>query len=446
MVLTNLDISLLVIYAVICIGIGIWSSRKQKADDYLIANRNLGTFAFVSTVVASYIGGAAIVAYIAYVYQFGISAIMVYLGTGVGYLFFIKYALKIRREGKKGDFHTMSDWFYKYFNKKVGFLSALIITIVFFGMLTNQFIAGTSILSSMSGLSYELALLISGIVILIYLTLGGFRSVVKTDAFQYLVLVVLFFIFGILMVGKTSVKPELLDPAGLGWSLSIAFLLYGIFTVFAAADIWQRVYAAKSDKVVKHGLIYSAIILVLIGFAITLIGLAAGTNFPNIDPNTATAMGLSVILPRAFLSFGLILIFAAIMSSADTIIFVLSTSIAKDYFGKFSSKKLTKDRLFKLTRIFIVLISILGMISAYFLRDIILVVLTLAGLSFALVPSIIGSFHWKLKNKAVFASLLSGLIYIALLLIFGFINPEASSATLIISTIVLIVGQYTFKR
>lgn len=102
MKLSILDISLLIGYAAFCIGIGFWSSRGHKDDDYLIAGRKMTLFGFVSSVVASYVGGAAIVAYSAYVYQFGISAIAVFAGTAIGFLVFIPYALKLRKiSGKK---------------------------------------------------------------------------------------------------------------------------------------------------------------------------------------------------------------------------------------------------------------------------------------------------------------------------------------------------------
>jgi len=75
------SIALVLIYAAICVFLGWRSGRGEKDDEYMIAGRSLNTFSFVATVVASYIGGGAIVAYIAYVYQFGVSAVAVYLGA-----------------------------------------------------------------------------------------------------------------------------------------------------------------------------------------------------------------------------------------------------------------------------------------------------------------------------------------------------------------------------
>ncbi|MCB0804441.1 MAG: hypothetical protein KDC05_01510, partial [Bacteroidales bacterium] len=206
------DILLLIGYAAVCIAIGFWSSRKKSDSDYLISGRNLGLMGFISSVVASYIGGAAIVAYSAYVYEFGISAIAVFVGTAAGFLIFIPYALKLRAISSEKQFITLSDWFYFKFDKRTGFLSAAILLVVYFGMLLNQFIAGSSILANISGMKYESALMLSSLVIGIYLMAGGFSSVIKTDIFQYIILFVLFVVLGIMLLrGDAQFTNELAD-------------------------------------------------------------------------------------------------------------------------------------------------------------------------------------------------------------------------------------------
>ena len=103
--LSTSNIFLLISYAVVCIAIGIWSTFKQKDNDFLIAGRKLTTFGFVASVVAGYIGGNSLVAYTAFVYQYGLSAISLFVGTSIGFLLFIYYALRIRRIGKEKKFY-----------------------------------------------------------------------------------------------------------------------------------------------------------------------------------------------------------------------------------------------------------------------------------------------------------------------------------------------------
>ncbi len=441
------NLMMLIGYAVVCIIIGLVSTKGNKDEDYLIAGRKIGLFGFVSTVVASYIGGAAIVAYSAYVYKFGISAIAVFVGTAAGFLIFIPYALKLRKFSTKKQFLTLSDWFYFKYGKKTGVASALILFVVYFGMLLNQFIAGSSILSHISGWSYETALIASASVITIYLFAGGFKSVVKTDVFQYIIMFILFVLLAyVLIKGNHNFSKEIIDFSDMNFSMTIAFIFFGILIIFQSAEYWQRVYAAKNDKVVKTGFITSAVLVLITGFAITIVGLSAHYLVPGIAPRDAFAEGLKVLVPQKFIGAGLVLLFAAIMSSADTIIFVLASSIAKDYIAHFSKKEVTQHNLKMQTKIFIVLFSFLGFLLAFYFRSIINVILFITGVGFTIIPAAIASFHFKISYQAALASFISGVAYVGALLISGNLIPELSIASILVATLFLIVFQLIYRK
>ncbi len=393
------DLIFLIVYALVCIGIGLWSSRKQNEEDYLIAGRTLRTAGFIASVVASYIGGAAIVAYTAFVYEFGISAITLFLGTAVGFLMFIPYAMKIHDFSSEKRFHTLSDYYFFKFNKKAGVLSAIILLVVYFGMLLNQFIAGSSILSIISGWSYESSLFISGTVILFYLLAGGFSSVIKTDVFQYVVLILLFVLILILFKpSQAEAHMHLFSLEKMNPLMTVVFFVFGVFIVFQSAEYWQRVYAAGDKKVVRQGLRGSALLVIISGFVLSFVGLIAQHYVKDIPSSHAFAAGLQQLISDRWLGAGLVLIFAAIMSSADTIIFVLASSMAKDFSA--ADKKQIFPALMKKTRFFILLYGVAGMGLAFFFRDIIEVFKFITGLGFSIIPSLIGSFHFKLKSMA----------------------------------------------
>ena len=403
------DIILLVMYALTCLGIGLYASRRKTHSDFMIAGRKIGIIGFVTSVVASYIGGAALVAYTAYVYRFGISAIAVFVGTAIGFIVFIPYALKLRKFSGEREFYTLSDWFNFKLGKTVGLTSAVILMLVYSGMLLNQFIAGSSILANISGWSYETGLLISSSIIASYLLAGGFRSVIRTDIFQYMVIFVMMILLGIVMMGdKRSFAIELVDFTRMDPGMTIAFTAFGVLIIFQSAEYWQRVYGAKSDRVVKSGLIGSAIFTVLTGIAITMVGLSAHVHLQGIEAKDAFAEGLTLLMPDKFLGAALILIFAAIMSSADTQIFVLASSVAVDWVDKLSGKKSDSKRRMQITRLGIVGFTGLSFLGAWFLRDLVAVIIFITGVGFTIIPAAVASFHWKITSRAAMASFIIG--------------------------------------
>ena len=451
------DILLLALYALTCLAIGLHASRRKTHSDFMIAGRKIGIIGFVTSVVASYIGGAALVAYTAYVYRFGISAIAVFVGTAIGFIVFIPYALKLRKFSGEREFYTLSDWFNFKMGKTVGITSAVILMIVYSGMLLNQFIAGSSILANISGWSYETGLLLSSGIIASYLLAGGFRSVIRTDIFQYVVIFVMMIILGVVIMGdKRSFALELVDFSRMNVGMTIAFTAFGILIIFQSAEYWQRVYGAKSDRVVKSGLIGSAIFTVLTGVAITMVGLSAHMHLQGIEAKDAFAEGLTLLMPDKFLGAALILIFAAIMSSADTQIFVLASSVAVDWVDKLSGKKSDSKRRMQITRMGILGFTGLSFLGAWFLRDLVAVIIFITGIGFTIIPAAVASFHWKITPRAAMASFISGSAYIFILLgvasfqshPFEFFKNNADLAILsiVISTIILILFQVFRKK
>ena len=423
--LSPFDIFLLVLYACTSLGIGLYASRRKSDSDFMIAGRSIGIVGFVTSVVASYIGGAALVAYSAYVYRFGISAFAVFVGTAIGFLVFIPYGYKLRKFSGVKQFYTLSDWFYFKFNKKTGLFSAIILLIVYSGMLLNQFIAGSSLLASLSGWSYETGLLLSAALIMTYLLAGGFRSVIRTDIFQYFVLlVIIILIASVIFREKRDVALELVDFSRMNLGMTIAFTAFGIFIIFQSAEYWQRVYGAGSDRIVRNGFILSAVFTVITGIAITMVGLAAHSHLADIESKDAFAKGLTLLLPRKLLGAALIMVFAAIMSAADTQIFVLASSVAVDWYDKLSGKQSDDKRRMLITRLGIVGFTSLSCLGAYFLRDLVAVIIFITGIGFTIIPASVASFHWKISSKAALASFVSGITYVLILVAIALFQPD----------------------
>ena len=90
-----LSISFFVLYiAVIVLIIGIVSSMKESEDDFMIGNRQVqGLLMTVSTLAAGYFDGSILAVYIAYIYQFGFSAIWFFVGFSIGFLVLRQFAV-----------------------------------------------------------------------------------------------------------------------------------------------------------------------------------------------------------------------------------------------------------------------------------------------------------------------------------------------------------------
>ncbi|MBD3253075.1 hypothetical protein GF386_05050 [Candidatus Pacearchaeota archaeon] len=443
--ITTANILLITAYFLSCILLGLLSFRRKSEDNFLIANRKVKIIPLAATLCAGFIGGGELVTFTALSFEYGVSAIWMFVGASVGlftFPFLIGKKLKPLADNK--EFHTLSDYFYYRFGKRTGFISAIIVFIMFLALLLVQFIAGGKLLSAISGESYVFSVLIIGAIIFLYLVLGGFSSVVKTDFFQFLMMITLSFVLIFSFTKPISITPEQFNLFSAGIEQITGFTLIGIFILLISADIWQRAYSSASEKTLKKGFYLAGILLLVMGITISIIGIVAKNNFPTIDSQEALYYGFSNLLPSEVFIFALIFIFASIMSSADTFTFVTSLNISKDFISGF--RKVSKKRLVKITRLSIFGLILLSIFIAIFIQDIIDVVFSVVAIGLTLGPALVGSFFFDLKENAVFYSILLGFLSAIFLILIGYITPETSIITLPVSFIVLILCQIFQKN
>lgn len=428
-------------FGVIIIG---WrTGRKETPQDFIIASRNVGFWRTTASIFAV-LGGEMFIAQAALGYSMSFAAFWFWVGLASGTILLALAAPKIKALGDKCGFINLSEYFGLKWGQKNRIFAAAIIFLTFFALLVLQFTATGSIISPLLNISYPTVVIVSGAVVLAYLLLGGYKAVVATDLLQA---ILMFFIFASLVIFLNFNEINFVNPVysiAIDPALFIAFFLIGIFVIFASADIWQRIYSAKTASVARKSLYTSTILWLIFGFFITLVGVAAKIRFPNIDPNEAFYWGLFGILPSWLVGLGVVMVLATIMSTIDTEVYLLSSTIAKDFVA--SRKRDIDDiQLIKIIKTGMAALSILAMLFAIIVRDVLVVLFGLASFVLSLSPVIVASLFWKLKPNAVFFSMIGGVLAFSALIILGQFTPENSVATLPAALVFLVIGQLIFR-
>ena len=329
--LTSLDFILIIVYFIILILIGYLSSRKQNEEDFLIAERKLSAISTMATINASKTGSILMI-FVALVYVWGFAAIWYFIGTVVGMLVFIPFALKLK-ENSKQRFYTLADYFKYNYGKKVALLASLMTIFITFGFLVMNLIAGTKIFVFFTDWPFGLCSCIMIFIVLIYVLMGGFKAVVRTDIIQYIIIIFLLILLTFILFNGSLIPVSEWNFFKMDISLIIGFFVIGILYPFATADLWQRVYASKNKKTLKKGIILAALVYAGFAFLLGLVALTIKARFPEIDPDLALIYGFNHLLPRGLLGLSVVLLFAAIMSTIDTDIFTGSSIIVQDFFN-----------------------------------------------------------------------------------------------------------------
>lgn len=437
------NFSLIGLYFLIVLGIGFWLRKHETTEEFVIGGRKLGTWEIAFSILAV-VGGLEMVSQAALTFDVGLASMWFWIGIALGLFLLAAVAPKIKALAAEYKFVTISDYFFLKFDKKAGTITALVLFVAFFALLVGQLIAGASLLGPLLNIDYATSVIILAAVTLAYLVLGGFRAVTKTDLIQG---VIMLFVFALLLfsIDLESYSVSGITLGGLGSFGTLSFLVIGVFAIFAGADIWQRVFAARDVATVRKGFSLGAVFLILFGLATTLVGFAAKNNFPDINPEEALFFGFFDLIPEQLFAFGIIVVIAAIMSAIDTQLFVLSSSVAKDFIGR-RKGRLSDEEIRPLITKLLPFIALAGTLVAIFISDILLVFFGLLSLILCVSPSVVGSLYWKLKSDAVFISVLGGVVSLVILAFMGNFTPENSAITLPVAAFLLILGQFLLKE
>lgn len=429
------------IYIAILLIISYIISRKQDEEDFLISGRNRGSLQILSSKFAGAIGAGYFITYTGFAYEYGLGVYAMLIGIVIGYLLFAFWAApKIQKDSKKQKFYTMGDFVYsKTKNKFTLHLTNILSNVILFAWLIVGIVGGAKIINDFGLLSYEVAVLATVLVILIYIFLAGFKAVIITDVIQSIIILALLFIVTFSIAGTTSF-PELfnIDSKILDPTITIAFFLFGLIAIFSYSNMYQLCYAAKNRKTLTRGLSFAIIPVMIVCFFLLIIGLFMAKHSPGLDSTLIFTEALKTFLPASLLPLGIVLFFAGIMSSADTNIYAISSHHVM-------SKRNTQLSPIKSIRQTTIILMIITTIIALIFRDIVDVSIFAGGISLTLSFPMIYLFLGGKNKKRFIGSTIGGLTGLILgIIIFG-IEPATALPTLLLGLLGLL-WNFSFKR
>ncbi len=356
--------------------VGFVSSRDTNdVKDFYLGGRKLGPFVTAMSAEASDMSsyllmGVPGVAYFSGIADAGWPAAGLITGTYLNWLF---TARKLRNYTEELDAITIPDYFKKRFkdeSKTLLCIGAIFILIFFVPYTASGFSACGKLFASLFGVNYQLAMIVSAVIIIGYTTTGGFLAASKTDFIQSIVMTIaLFFVvgYGITAAGGFSAvganlsnmqgfldinstynnTTALADPYGL--FSKITTFCWGL-GYFGMPHILLRFMAVRnaselktSRRVASIWVVFSlgiAVVLGIVGRAMTNSGVLESLIDPENLGSASKAETLIVVLAQQIsehnfifaLIAGMIIagILASTMSTADSQLIAASSAVSEN--------------------------------------------------------------------------------------------------------------------
>ncbi len=396
----------LLAYSVGLIALGVWIGRRVGgAGGFFVADRRLGAVLLFSTVLAANIGAGSTVGAAGLGYRDGLSAWWWVGSAGIGTILLALWiGPRIWRVATRDGLLTVGDYLDQRYGPSVRALIAALLWLGTLAILAGQLIAMAEILAVVAGAPRWAGAVIGGVVMTAYFSAGGLLASAWINLVQLVVL----------MAGFAVALPWALSGVG-GWSAVTAAAPVGAADYLAffeggssgwiylallgpafivSPGLLQKVYGAVDQRAIRLGLGAAGLALMLFAFAPPLLGMIARAVDPNLaHPELALPTVLVHGLPPLLGLLGLAAVFSAEVSSADAILFMLSTSLSKDLYKRFARPEATDAEVLAVARRAALAGGTLGVLLAVVL------------------PSVIGSLtiFYSLLSVSLFVPVVAGL-------------------------------------
>ncbi|MBU7043793.1 MAG: sodium:solute symporter family protein [Theionarchaea archaeon] len=430
-------------YILVAVYIGYrgYRSTTHTLEDYFLAGRGLTVILLFFTIYATYQSAYMYIGVTGFTYTHGVGIWYSNVANLLMGFMFLLIGVPLWKLGKNFGYITQADFFAHRFDSDIlRLIIALWMVLGLTPYIGSQVLATGRALSTISegAISFGLAAALYVITVIIYTSLGGLRGVAWTDLVQGLLMLVFIWVGIFIILGEVggigalfekvqALNPELLSipgPKGLmtpaAW---LGFMLADGLGCIMWIQGWMRFYVGKTWKTMAM-----MSFLVPIGTTLTflpamLIGLSGTVLAPGLTSGDQVFPTLMInYLPVPVTMAIIVGLFAASMSTVDSLSLALSASISKDIYARIQPQT-DEKRLVRMGRLWIIAVIVAGGVVGYAAAGTyIVVLLTLLSLSLAaiLFPVAIAGIYWKGANKyGSIAGIIAGVIVGVKTLLFG---------------------------
>ena len=414
----------LLLFLVIIFYIGYWSNRRMVGTDsflqeYFLGGRQIGGFVLAMTMMATYGSASSFIGGPGVAYTEGLGWVLLSMAQlATGYFVLMVLGKKFAIVARRYQAVTLVDFLKaRYQSHAIVLVSAASIIIFLFSAMAAQWVGGARLIESLTGLSYTSALFIFAVAVLFYVILGGFRAVALTDAVQGTIMFIgtlILLIATILAGGGLSnimseliaENPNLVTPYGADGSLtpiyvSSFWILVGV-GVIGLPQITVRAMSYKDSKSMHRAIIVGTIVIGFIMLGMHLIGVLARVVVPGVEIGDMVMPTLTMkVLPPFLAGIVLAAPMAAIMSTVDSLLILVGSTIVKDIYINYIKPDATEQQV---KRMSFGVTSIIGISVVFFALsppDLIiwLNLFAFGGLESVFIWPVVLGLYWKTGNK-----------------------------------------------
>ncbi|WP_419764096.1 MAG: cation acetate symporter [Arcobacter sp.] len=434
------------------LGITYWAAKRTKsASDFYTAGGGITGFQNGMAIAGDYMSAASFLGLSGLVYLKGYDGLVYAVGFLVGWpVILFLMAEKLRNLGK----YTFADIAaYRLGQKEIRTLASLGSLAVVTLYLIAQMVGSGKLIQVLFGLPYEYAVILVGVMMIVYVTFGGMLATTWVQIIKAVLLLsgVTFMAFMVLShfgfsfetlaakaVESHTLGQDIMAPGGF-ISDPVSAISLGMALMLGTAGlphVLMRFFTVGNAKEARKSVVYATGFIGYFYLVIAVIGLGAIVflNSPEgaqyftdgklFGGNNMAAIHLShVVGGNVFLGFISAVAFATILAVVSGLTLAGASAISHDLYASVINPNCTEEQEMKVSKRAVITIGVVGVVLgiAFEQQNIAFMV----GLAFAIAasanfPILFLSIYWsKLTTRGAFIGGLIGLITAVVLVIVG---------------------------
>ncbi|MGH1364467.1 MAG: sodium:solute symporter family transporter [Calditrichia bacterium] len=468
-----MSVTLIIVVAYLLVtlflGVAAWRVSSENPEDYFLADRGVGSFVLFFTLIATNFSAFFFLGFSGAGYRIGYSYYaMMGFGTALVSLSFYFIGHKVWLFGKQNGYITPPEMIGDRLNSrplKVVYLTVMVLFTLPY--LALQPIGAGHLLSQLTGgsLPYFGGAIVLSVFIVLYVFVGGMRSIAWTDVLQGILMFALMFLavylisqpFGGITEANVAAyhqKPELFSADGGGYFTPASFFSFMLLWALAVPmfpQMFMRFFMADNPRSLRISASLYPLVTTTLFICPIVIGVLGHLEFPDLagrEADTILPKMLAAFAPEWLAALVMVGALAAFMSTMDSQLLALSSMITRDIYVEFIDSEVSIEKQVKIGRILIVILAGFGLAIAYSPPATIAAIATQAFSGLAILfPTTFACIYWKRTTalscivSIIIAELLLLLIYFGSIptnWLFGFL--PVVPLTLIASLLIVIVS------
>lgn len=428
-------IGVLAAYMLFNLVVGIVVSKRQEKkksegfiNEYFIGGRSMGGLVLAMTLIATFASASSFIGGPGMAYSTGLAWVLLsVIQVPTAFVILGILGKKFAIIARKTNSVTITDYLRaRYESPAVVILAGIGMVLFFIAQMISQFMGGAVLLESMTGISYVHGLILFGVIVILYTSIGGFRAVVTTDTIQAIIMVVGCFLILFTVVseaGGYGQMVETLNQVAPHWTsidangavpmpTVLSFWVTVGVGVLGLPQTAVRCMGYKDTKSLHSAMIIGTVVVGILMFVTVLVGVFANAI---ISPSELTTT--DYVIPAIVLKYmnpwvaGLFIAapLSAVMSTVSSLLILASATIIKDIYLTYIVKadlrdmeeqKKSEKKVSRMSMLTTLLIGVLVIVLTINPPDLIVWVniFAMGGLECTFLCPILFGLYWKKAN------------------------------------------------